>query len=418
MSTSAATASVFSSKAEYDEQVRGLDLKVNSFCISDAGRYEQIISEVMGARNRTNKKPLDYRRLKRYDVLKVSDKMKLILPLCKSAGNQVKYYVHNGELFDILCKAHVDTGHGGLHKMHLSLKKKYVNITRPVIQIFLANCKTCAKKRSKRHRADRTGLAAITPGAPSHELSTTERAQVDLIDMESCTDDGYDFVLKYKDCASKFVVLRALRTRAADEIARHLIDIFCTFGAPAVLQSDTGAAFLDGVTRRLNESTTWPGLEIAPCGKTRGCHGQDLRDHLRSWMIDNKSDRWCEGLRFCQYQRNITPHSVIGRSPFEALFGKKPQGRFTAAGPVAPGYGENGNATSGGLVVDSDPLDCSTNNRQRTVRKNTYHYGPQERTTRIRRQLVSSGAPLQVQKRVQLQDITYSKCRSDKKSQT
>jgi hypothetical protein len=42
-------------------------------------------------------------------------------------------------------------------------------------------------------------------------------------------------------------------------------------------------------------------------------------------MSDNKSNKWSEGLRFCQFQKNNSYHSGIKQSPFEVLFGRKVQ---------------------------------------------------------------------------------------------
>ena len=51
------------------------------------------------------------------------------------------------------------------------------------------------------------------------------RCQVDLIDMQSQPDEGYHFIMIYQDHLTKFVVLRALRTKRAEDIAYHLTDI-------------------------------------------------------------------------------------------------------------------------------------------------------------------------------------------------
>lgn len=430
------TGIVFGFKNLYDEQVKRLDLKVNSFSISDITQYEKIISEVFDAQNRANKKPLDYRRLKRYDVLKVSDELKLILPLNKSANHEVKYYVHNEELFDILCKSHVDTGHGGLHKMHLNLKKKYVNITRPVIQIFLANCETCSKRRGT-HQTD----FAIKPEVPYEAI---ERAQVDLINMQLCTDNEYDFVLKYQDCTSKFIILRALKTITVDEITRNLIDIFCIFGAPTVLQCDNGDKFLNGATKRLNESA-WPRFKIECC-KTRGsqyCRGRvHLQNHLKTWMIENNSDQWSEGLRFCQYQQNNTLHSGIQKSPFEALFGKKSKSHITSSNYVTESMFLRDNIFSENFPEDTVSTvkpDNSSNettiaisvdpplggNHYLTARKNEnlYYTSQQQNVTTYNTDstLINGREPrlqtINIRPKDQTQDI-ISKCLSDKISLT
>lgn len=67
--------------------------------------------------------------------------------------------------------------------------------------------------------------------------------QVDLIDMQSQRDGEYRFILNYQDHLTKFVCLRPLKTKTAEEVAYHLVDIFCDKGAPHILQSDNGREF-------------------------------------------------------------------------------------------------------------------------------------------------------------------------------
>jgi transposase InsO family protein len=69
------------------------------------------------------------------------------------------------------------------------------------------------------------------------------RCQVDLIDMQSNPDPDIKFILVYQDHLTKFVLLRSLHNKRADEVAYHLLDIFTTFGAPNILHSDNGREF-------------------------------------------------------------------------------------------------------------------------------------------------------------------------------
>ena len=45
---------------------------------------------------------------------------------------------------------------------------------------------------------------------------------------------------------------------------------------------------------------------------------------LATWLSENNSTQWSEGLRFIQFQRNRSYHRVIGQSPYKALFGSDP----------------------------------------------------------------------------------------------
>lgn len=149
--------------------------------------------------------------------------------------------------------------------------------------------------------------------------------QVDLINMQSYHDGEYKFILNYQDHLSKFVTLRALKTKTAAEVTYNLIDIFCTFGAPSILQSDNGREFVNCIIDELKNM--WPLLKIVH-GKPRQSQSQgsvertnrDVQDILRAWMSDNKSKKRSEGLRFCQFQKNSSYHSGIKQSPFEVLF--------------------------------------------------------------------------------------------------
>ena len=52
---------------------------------------------------------------------------------------------------------------------------------------------------------------------------------------------------------------------------------------------------------------------------------RDVEEILACWQKNNKCTKWSEGLRFVQWQKNIRHHSGIGRSPYEAFYGQKPQ---------------------------------------------------------------------------------------------
>ena len=69
---------------------------------------------------------MDYRRIKRFDILIVSDDEKLIVPL-KPGQTNIQYYVTNEELFDILSETHIRTGHGGRTRMLKVLQITYKN---------------------------------------------------------------------------------------------------------------------------------------------------------------------------------------------------------------------------------------------------------------------------------------------------
>jgi hypothetical protein len=82
----------------------------------DNERYDIILREVKEAQIlRKNNQPLTskhYRRLKRYDVTKISDTEKLTeADSGENDDSNIRYYSKTEELFDVLETAHINTGH-------------------------------------------------------------------------------------------------------------------------------------------------------------------------------------------------------------------------------------------------------------------------------------------------------------------
>ena len=84
--------------------------------------------------------------LKRYDVMVVENKSKLIYPV-KEGVTAIQCYVSHSELFDILHDAHLAIGHGGRDRMLKAISSKYKNITRHDIELYIHLCEPCQKKK-------------------------------------------------------------------------------------------------------------------------------------------------------------------------------------------------------------------------------------------------------------------------------
>lgn len=119
-------------------------------------------------------------------------------------------------------------GHGGKRRMNAEVKKKYKNITQETLSIYFKFCQF----RQSKQKSESKGLV-IKPVVFSEMNSRC----VDLIDMQSQEGGEFRFIMVYQDHFTKFVQLRPLKTKRV-EVAKHLIDIFCIFGAPIILQSD------------------------------------------------------------------------------------------------------------------------------------------------------------------------------------
>jgi len=91
--------------------------------------------------------------------------------------------------------------------MEAELKKKYCNVPRQVIDLYLALCEQCQLKK----KTPKRGLVARP--ILSHYMNS--RCQVDLIDMQSEPDGYYRFIMNYQDHLTKLSILRPLKSKTA-----------------------------------------------------------------------------------------------------------------------------------------------------------------------------------------------------------
>lgn len=292
--------------------------KDNNFYLNK-DKYAKCLEEVKTAKNVKKKKSIHYRRIKRYDILTIGGEEKLIAPM-KEENGEIKYYVCYDDLFAILDEAHVAVGHGGRTRMLKECNRKYKNITVEAIMTYLKLCHPCQKKQ----KTLKKGIVI----KPILHSEMNSRCQVDLIDLQTNPDGNYKFILVYQDHLTKFVILRALQTKRATEVAYHLLDIFTTFGAPNILHSDNGREFCNQIIENL--CSMWPDVKIVH-GKPRHSQSQgsveranqDIENMLSTWMETNQLSKWSEGLKFIQAMKNRAYHEGIKCSPYEAMFGSQ-----------------------------------------------------------------------------------------------
>lgn len=278
-------------------------------------KYNEIVSEIKNFKSKGKKTNKSYRILKRYDIVTIGGEEKLIFPLSLD-NSAFLFYITNEHVYDVLHDVHLSIGHGGKHRMNTEVKKKYKNITQESILIYLKCCVSCQLKlKSKRKEV------VVKPMVFSEMNS---RCQVDLIDMKSICDKEFCFIMVYQECHTKFVLLRPLKTNGVEEVAKNLIDIFCIFGVPMILQSDNGREFVKNIIHCLKEM--WESLKIVH-GQPRQSQGSveksnmDIQNMLITWMESKNSKSWLEGLKFVQLKRNSTYNDAIKKSPYQAMFG-------------------------------------------------------------------------------------------------
>lgn len=264
--------------------------------------YKSRIEEVKQAKDLlstrgAHKTVKDYRRVRKYDVMMIDGKERLIKPVVGEKSKQVLYYAMNDELFDIIHKVHSEIGHGGRNRMAMELKKNYCNVTTETIMLYLGLCSHC-QKRSSSYRKTDTAMPILYSKFNSYN-------RLEVIDMEEMIYENFRFLFIYQELKSKFILLRALKSR--NEIATHLLDIFTTFGPPACLSSDEGEEFIVSVLTELK--ALWPGSGIKTVYTQLNSY-RDFKENVKKmvvdWMEKNQTNDWTSAIKFVQFEKNQT----------------------------------------------------------------------------------------------------------------
>lgn len=143
---------------------------------------------------------------------------------------------------------------------------------------------------------------------------------------QPCGENGkYKFILDYQCNLTKFVILRALKSKSADEVAKKLVAIWCEYDSPLIIHTDNGREFENRLMRELSDR--WKFKIVHGLPRNSQAQGsveaanKTVQNLLFKWMRDNNTSNWKEGLQYVMFSKNQGDHAGIGRSPYAAMFG-------------------------------------------------------------------------------------------------
>jgi transposase InsO family protein len=106
----------------------------------------------------------------------------------------------------------------------------------------VAECKPCIRFN--------IASAGFQPLRPIAAVFPFDHIAIDLASLQT-TPRGNNYIFVLVDVASRFCLLRSLRTKDAASIARILWEVICDFGVPKIIQSDNGSEFKNQVIKAL-----------------------------------------------------------------------------------------------------------------------------------------------------------------------
>jgi hypothetical protein len=241
--------------------------------------------------------------------------------------NQVKKYTYGmtiptseAEQKELIEKEHA-LGHFGITAISRSLVAK--NIWWPrmkeMITEVVQNCHDCLS-----FTVTKTGY---NPSGFIHANGPWEHVQIDTSVHLPTSTEGYTTLLVVIDVFTGFVLLRACYSSTAEEIAKELWSIFCTFGFPKILQSDNGHEFVNDLMRVLIKLSGIEHRFITPYnpradGKVERAVGTSVL--IIKKMVHGSITSWPLYVPFAQYALNIKIGSLTSSASFALMFGRAP----------------------------------------------------------------------------------------------
>ena len=172
-----------------------------------------------------------------------------------------------------------------------------------------------------------------TPKAPLRPLPLVEvpfeRLGMDLIGPLDRSARGYRFVLVLVDYATRYPEAVPLRNISAKSVAQALFQVISRVGIPKEILTDQGTSFMSRTLRELYELLGVRSIRTSVYHpQTDGLverFNKTLKNMIRKFVHDDSRnwDKWLDPLLFAVRE---VPQASTGFSPFELLFGRRPQG--------------------------------------------------------------------------------------------
>lgn len=215
-------------------------------------------------------------------------------------------------------------GHAGFQRTYRRIKSQYRwKNFKEEIRAYVEACPSCQENKILRHGKTRMPMEITTTATRPFQ-----RIVIDILGPLTITETGNRFVLVIQDDLTKFSQAYALPNHEAETVARTLVDRFiCVFGMFSEVLSDNGTEFNSKLIaevaklfkiKHVNTSFYHPQTN----GQIeRG--NATLAEYLRQF-IDKDQTNWDKWLDTATLSYNTSEHSTTKYSPYQLIFGKKP----------------------------------------------------------------------------------------------
>ncbi|EIE82418.1 hypothetical protein RO3G_07123 [Rhizopus delemar RA 99-880] len=212
-------------------------------------------------------------------------------------------------------------GHYGVNQTELKIKQDhgfYWKGLREDITKYINECPKCSRHNLAKH--------AYHPPKSICPNGIWDQIAIDLGSFDITSTNGNNFLLVIVDLFSRFVVLRAIKTKSALDVALALVQVFSMFGYSKCLIHDNGLEFKNKLLKAIKdhmgveESLSLP---YTPTGNSVAEASVGSAKRIIIKMLEGYNEAWDMYVDGTAYAMNQHISRLHGLKPFEAMFNRK-----------------------------------------------------------------------------------------------
>ena len=182
-------------------------------------------------------------------------------------------------------------------------------------------------RECERCRAMNPGKRMVHELTPILATMPFDHVSMDLFGPLPVSEDGFLYALVVVDVATRYVILRPLRSKTAEEVAGCLASVITEYGAPKIVQSDNGREFKNRLLRALTVACGMDQRFVQPYHpRANGLSEAAVKvvKALLFKLLEGDFQRWHTRLHAVQYALNNRVMLRTGMKPFTLFFGRPP----------------------------------------------------------------------------------------------
>ena len=227
--------------------------------------------------------------------------------------------IENGKK-KIIKQIHCDLGHANYKTVYRTIKEEYYwPKMRDEIESVVRSCLECARfnknKRMKIHYPILVG-------------ESFERIGIDTMGPLRESHRGCRYILVAIDYLTKYVMMKAVKSKTAEEVAKFIYeDIILIHGPPHTILSDNGREYKNEILNKLCDRMKINRKYSTPYRPQTNGLVERTNQSLLGILAKNtylNPKNWDKYINLIRYNYNTRFNSSIGMSPFELIFGRKP----------------------------------------------------------------------------------------------